>query len=120
MRKTKDSLNLECVLSDQEKLEYAKKLAQHHEEKSRAEDRLTEFKSQMKAEIDTHEAQINLLSRKVYSGKEYREVACVIEYDWDEKTKQWIRVDTGEVAKQDIISERELQEEMEVVAESKE
>jgi|WetSurMetagenome_2_1015567.scaffolds.fasta_scaffold1661572_1 hypothetical protein len=36
---------------------------------------------------------------------------CKIKYDWDAGTKQWFREDNGELAKDDIISESEKQEE---------
>jgi len=117
MRKRKESLNIECVLTDPERLVYAKTLSEHISRRQRSEDQLKSFQTQIKAEISSHEAQINLLSEKLNTGREYRFIECEIEYDWDKKTKRWRRVDNKEIAKEDIISERELQEELEIAAE---
>jgi dTDP-4-dehydrorhamnose reductase len=114
MRKQKDVLQLECVLNDLERLAYAKQLAEFISRRQRAEDGLKSFQSQVKGEISGHEAQINLLSEKLNTGREYRAVECEIIYDWDNKLKKWRRLDTKEIAKEDIIPERELQEELAV------
>jgi hypothetical protein len=41
-------------------------------------------------------------------------VSCRIIYDFDNKEKSWIRDDTGEIVKTDIITESEMQEEIEL------
>ncbi|MBN1253958.1 MAG: hypothetical protein JXA50_01620 [Deltaproteobacteria bacterium] len=116
MRKTQDALHLECILTDQEKLAYSKTLSENVSKTARAEEALSSFQKQMKAEIASCEAQINMLAEKINTGKEYRMVECEIRYDFKMQEKKWIRSDTGEVAKQDIISEEELQEEMKLGA----
>jgi len=67
-----------------------------------------------KTSYNTPMAGAHEIGHKLTSGKEYREVECLIEYDWKEKARRWIRKDTGEEAKQDIIPEDLLQEEMEL------
>lgn len=114
MRITKEKLYLECVLTDAEKLRYGAEMAELLNKKSRAEDQLKSTSTAIKAEIAAHDAKINDLSGKISTGKERRDVECEINYDWDRKVKSWIRKDTGEVTKEDIIPERELQEELEL------
>lgn len=109
-------MHLECTLTDQEKLAYSKTLSENVSKKARSEESLKSFQTQIKAEITSCEAQINLLAEKLNTGKEYRMVECEIRYDFKMKEKKWIRTDTGEVAKQEVISEEELQEEMELDA----
>ncbi len=112
MPKKTEELNLECALTNPEKLDYSKDLAENINRKARAEDSLKAYKSQAKSEIEGHEAKINLLSQKISSGMEYRMVECSIEYDWNNKTRTWVRLDTGEIAKDDIIPESMLQQKM--------
>lgn len=112
MRKDKESLNLECVLTDSEVLTYSRTMAEEISRKQHMENQKASYTKQMTAEIATHEAKIAVLSEKVKNGKEWRDVECRVIYDWDNKTRAWIRNDTGEIAKTDIIPEEDLQEEM--------
>lgn len=113
-RITKEKVNLQCALTDEEKLRYGSEMSRHLNDLRQCEDSLASFKSQIKGEIETHEARINALSQKIYSGKEFRDVECEIEYDWEKKTRHWIRTDTGEIFKEEPIPECDLQEEMEL------
>ena len=112
MRPTKAVLPIECVLSNEDKLNYSRDLANAISKMKRAQDRSKSFSAQIKAEIQAYDATINLLSEKINAGKEFRDVECRIEYDWDKKTKSWFRIDTGEIVAEDIITEKELQEEL--------
>ena len=112
MRQTKETLLLECKLTDKQLLDYAREMALNYNRLTEAEGRLKAFKSQTADTIDTCTAKIAELNRKVDTGKEYREVNCEVDYYWDKKEKAWTRTDTWEVAKTDIISEFELQEEI--------
>jgi hypothetical protein len=114
MRKEKDLLNLECVLTDSERLAYSKELADSIGKKHRSEDGLKSFMAQAKAEISGFDASINLLSEKLSTGREYRKVECRVEWNFERKTKRWTRVDTFEVCKEDLMSEKECQEEMDI------
>jgi hypothetical protein len=112
MRKTKETLTLECILTEKQRMDYAKEMALNYNKKTAAENQLKAFKSSMNDIIDGCDAKISELNRKVDTGKEYREVNCEIDYDFDKKTKTWTRTDTKEICKDDIITEYELQEEM--------
>ena len=110
--KTKETLTLECILSDKEKLAYAKEMSEAISECTRKEESLKSFQTLAKAEITSLEAKRNMLAEKLNKGKEYRSVECVILYDWEQKKKTWVRKDNGEIAKDDIIPEEELQQQL--------
>jgi hypothetical protein len=112
MRKTKEILQLECILTDQEKLTYSKQLSENVSKKTRQEEHLKSYQTQVKADIALCDAIINSLAEKLNMGKEYRPVECEVKYDFKKKERVWVRRDTGEIAKQDIIPEKELQEEL--------
>jgi hypothetical protein len=112
MRKTKENLQLECILTNEEKLTYSKNLSENISKKTRSEEQLKSFQAQMKAEITSCDAQIQIIAEKLNTGKEYRPIECDIQYNYSTKEKIWVRKDTGEIAKTDIISEFDLQEAM--------
>ena len=112
MRDSKRSINLECILTEQEKLKYAKEMSEHVSKKHRVEDNLKSVSTQLKSEIASHEGSINSLAEKLNSGREYRMVECNVEYDFKKGVKTIIRTDTGEIAKVEEISEEERQEEL--------
>jgi hypothetical protein len=119
-RLKEQTLSLECVLTLEEKLQCSKVQNDAISAMQNAEAQLLAFKSQMKSEIDGAQAIINLQQQKILSGKEFRPVKCRVIYDFDKKEKCWIREDTGEIAKQDVIPENEIQEEMELQAKAQE
>ena len=110
MRNTKCTRSLECVIEEEKLRNYAKDLADVTKKKMRMEDQKRSFTKQIGAELEACSAQINLLSDKVSTGKEYRDIECAIEYDWERKEKAIVRIDTGDVVSTDIIKEDELQE----------
>ena len=114
MRIENEKLMLPCVLTNDEKLSYGLEMATETQRVVECEGRKQSFNSSIKAEIETHEARAHEIGNKLTSGKEYRDVECKIERNWEEKTRRWIRLDTGEIAKEDIIPEHELQEELEL------
>ena len=112
MRITKEKINLECKLTDAEKLAYFKESSEAVRSRDRAEDELATMQKQKKADIAKYDEKINRLAGYMNSGFEYRFIDCVIEYDFKAKERRWIRQDTKEIAKTDIIPEADLQEEM--------
>ena len=112
MRPVKESLMLPCLLSDKEKIAYGLEQSEALQKMEEAENKKREFDSQIKADIEKHEAKAQEIGHKLISGKEYREVECTIEYNFKDKTRRWIRKDTKEEAKNDIMPEEMLQEEL--------
>lgn len=100
---------LPCKLTEKERMDKAKLLAQSVTEKSEAEDQRKAMASDYKAKIDGMEAQIQRLSGHVTTGMESRRVDCVWEFDLDRKTKFLIRTDTGETVSQARLTQDELQ-----------
>ena len=114
MRPVKDTMTLACVLNDTEKLAYGQQMSEALQSLQESEARKKEFDSQIKADIEKYEARAHEIKAKLLSGKEFRPVECDIAYDWENKTRAWIRKDTGGVAHEDIIPEEMIQEELEL------
>lgn len=111
-RKEKVEMKLECILTDDEKLAYAKSLSDALNTVRNTEAALKSFTVQAKAEIQVNEEQISLYAQKLSSGKEYRDVTCRIIYSHETCQKTTFRSDTGEVVKIEAMSGEELQEEL--------
>lgn len=110
MREKKCKRVLECKLTDGEFISKAKELSLTLAKHDAAEDKLKSAQTQIKAEIQSLEGEVNKLKKVVASGIEFRELECLVHYDWDAKTKSIIRPDTGETVDVDIIPESDLQE----------
>jgi hypothetical protein len=110
MRKVKESLPLECILTDVEKLEYGKELSDTINNKNGYEDQLAQVQASIKSDIKSCEARVSSIVLKLNTGKESWDVECSIEYDFDRKEKRWIRRDTFAVAKIKPLTEDDLQE----------
>jgi hypothetical protein len=112
MRIEKEKMLLPCELTDDQKIKYGVDMATEWDRVSEAEGKKQAFNSAIKAEIEEHESRAKAIGIKLTSGKEYRDIECVIKRNWEEKARVWIRTDTLEAVKQDIIPEFELQEEL--------
>lgn len=109
---TNDKLRLECNLTSDELLEYGRLLSETIVEKNRADSTLASFQRQQKATIAALEAKVALFSDKINTRREYRDIDCVVLYDWDANKVTWTRKDTGEVVKERKIEDDERQEAM--------
>ena len=70
-----------------------------------------------KSEIETCKAEVARLRDQISTGKEYKDVECMIQYDFEvKKEKVYIRKDTGEMVRMIPLTERELQEELDLRA----
>lgn len=112
MRQTTKKIYMECRLTNEELKECAKKLAEAISRKTRIENSLESFKAEKKAEVQSCEGEISLMSEKVNSEKEFRGVDCSIEFDFKKGKKTTKRKDTLEVFKVEDISDEERQEEL--------
>lgn len=112
MRQTTKKIYLECKLTDAELKDCSKKLAEAISRKTRIENSLEGFKSEKKAEIQSCDGEISLMSEKVNSEKEFRSVDCSIEYDFKRSKKTITRKDNGEIYKVEDITDEERQEEL--------
>ena len=101
--------NVKYLFSDKEKLVIATDLARELEEARQLEQELTEIKSQLKGKIDATKAHIGTYHSMIYSGYEYRNVACELVRDYDCKIVTVSRMDTWEQVESRAMTQDELQ-----------
>ena len=100
---------LECILTTEEHLDRAQKLAKANEDLQSAEDRKKDIMAGITAEIKKHEASIGVLTRIVAQGKEYRNVPCEWRINYTRGVKHLVRLDTEETIKTDTVAQKERQ-----------
>lgn len=101
--------NLKTKLSPKELADYAKTLSEKYIENVQLEADKKGVVAEYKAKIDVILGQMGLLSQKVSTQAEWRDVECHWEYDWSTDRKNLVREDTGEVVKDDKISQTDRQ-----------
>ena len=101
--------NVKYLFSDKEKLVIATDLARELEEARQLEQELTEIKSQLKGKIDATKAHIGTYHSMIYSGYEYRNVACELVRDYNCKIVTVSRMDTWEQIESRTMTQDELQ-----------
>ena len=106
---TKTTWYLPCVLDDDEKRDYGRRLAdlEHNKvtvetEKKAANDRFKERLSAIDVGIGQHVSAI-------CDGFERRDVDCEWQYHWESFAKDLVRLDTGEVIEREAIGTEERQ-----------
>jgi len=110
-----ETLNLKCTLTDEEMLAISKEMSEHINKKKQAEDNLSSFSAQLKAEVKGHDAIINKTATLINAGSEYRNIKCEVILEPDKDTVSWIRSDTGEICQQERpIPQRYLQTQLEI------
>jgi adenine-specific DNA methylase len=101
--------NLKTKLSPEELAEYAKTLSEKYIENVQLEADKKGVVAEYKAKIDVILGQMGLLSQKVSTQQEWRDVDCHWGYNWDTDKKVLIRQDTGEVVREDKITQSDRQ-----------
>lgn len=100
---------LPCILSDNELIVRSKELAKANEDLSTVEDRKKDMMADFTAQQKKIEANINVLSRTVSQGKEYRNVKCKLVLDFTIGKKEIIRLDTFEIIRTEQLSQSDRQ-----------
>lgn len=103
---------LPCTLTNTELLSVSRDLAQAHQDIEATKNRKAEFNSQISADLKKKAADVESLSLKISTGKEFRPVKCVWEYNWEAGKKKLRRLDTEEAVRVVEITEQERQESM--------
>jgi phage host-nuclease inhibitor protein Gam len=104
---------LRCVMTGEELLEAGRQLAEATNLLTELDSEKAEIVAEFKAKISAAEAQIAVLSNKLRSGYEFRDVACKVAYGVPEPGfKQTTRLDTGEIIESLPLTEEEKQREM--------
>lgn len=89
---------LRCQLTDDEKIQAGKELAEATNELEAIEDDKKQIVSDFKAKSTAAEARVAVLSNKLRSGYEFRSVECSVTFNTPEEgQKQTVRLDTKEV-----------------------
>lgn len=101
--------NLKTKLSESELKEYAKTLSEKYLEHGQLEADKKGVVAEYKAKTDTLEGQLGLLSQKVSTQQEWRDVECHWDYDWKTEKKRLVREDTGEIVREDKITQQDRQ-----------
>jgi septum formation inhibitor MinC len=77
----KISMHLRCILTDEEKLAAGRELAESTNQLNEIESDKKRVSDDFKAKASTAEAQIGILSNKLRSGYEFRQVECLVVFD---------------------------------------
>ncbi len=104
----KKNMNLKCILSDDEYRENAKKQASLLEKNEDLEADKKSFNDRIKGKISTNDAELQILTRTIRDGYEFRDVECEVIEDYDLGLVKVIRLDTGEVEEERQMTESEL------------
>jgi hypothetical protein len=99
--------SLPVTLTDKETLEKAKELAKAQEDVASLEDQAKSAAATFKDKTTMTKATINILSRAISNGYEYRAVRCRWDYEWAAGVKKLVRLDTLEIVRTDAIQEGE-------------
>jgi hypothetical protein len=108
--------NLPCTLTQDETLEKAKELAKLQQDKVQAEEQAKSAAATFKDRIAGAQSHINILSRDISNGYEYRETDCYWEFDYKTRRKSLVRSDTCETVRTKEITPSEMQKELDIEA----
>ena len=109
---TKLIRNLETPLMDSEKLARADELARTLAQLREHESTMANIKAGWKKISQELEAKVSFYGKIVGSGKESRAVECREDLNWEDKTVDCFRLDTGELVDTRPMYAHELQAEM--------
>lgn len=101
--------NLKTKLTPKELAEYAKTLSEKYIENVQLEADKKGVVAEYKAKIDVILGQMGLLSQKVSTQCEWRDVECHWAYNWKTDRKELVREDSGEIVKEEKISQADRQ-----------
>jgi hypothetical protein len=101
---------LKYTFSDDELKEKAAQLAMECKEEREIEDEKKQAMSLFKSKLDSHAANIAKLASYINNGYEYRYIECEIMFDFPlAGRKTFFRKDTGKIAKEEDMTETEMQ-----------
>ena len=101
--------SLPVKLTQEEYLEKGSALARQQQVKTETEGQAKSAAASFKDKISIAQTTIDILSRDISNGYEYREVDCVWDYNYSEGIKTLCRLDTGEIVKKENITATERQ-----------
>lgn len=101
--------SLKCPLTDAEIEAGGRELARKIGQLAQLEDEKRAAMSQYKSDIDRITSDIRSLGLKVANGYEFRDITCVIEYDFDRKQVIITRTDLGTIVEERTMTPQEAQ-----------
>ena len=108
------SRELPCELTDVELLTHSKDLAKLNQDLVEKETRKKEVASDYAAQLSAITSTIQVESRKVATGIEYRFVECQWVPNFTEDINELFRLDTGEIIETRAITQQDRQAELEI------
>lgn len=103
------SRDLPCVLTDDEKRDYGRKLADLEHNKEQVEKDKKASSDLFKDQLSAVDAGIRRLVTFIRDGIERRAVECEWVYYWQSLSKELVRKDTNEVIEREVIGHDERQ-----------
>jgi hypothetical protein len=88
---------LKCLLTDQEKLEFAAEVGRETQLHAAAKERKKEVMAQLTADVELHRTAVDRLGTLLANGYEYRTIDCLEVLDYELAVVRVTRTDTGEV-----------------------
>jgi len=101
--------NLKTRLTPEEHATYAKDLSNKYIENVQLEADKKGVMAEFKAKVDVIQGQMALLSQKVSTQHEWRDIDCHWLLDWNTGMKALIREDTGEIVREEKITHTDRQ-----------
>ena len=101
--------NLKTKLSPKELADYATTLSEKYIDNVQLEADKKGLVAEYKAKIDVLLGEMSLLSQKVSTQHEWRDVECHWVYNWKTDKKVLAREDTGEIVREDKITQADRQ-----------
>ncbi len=103
---------LSCVLNESELLTYSREQSRLLTDRHELEEKKKEIAKEYTAKIANLEAGINVITRKIITGSEMRDVKCEVTMRWKTGKKDTVRLDTKELINTEDIRESERQQHM--------
>lgn len=110
MRKELDTVTLQCKLTDEELQGYGMEMAALLSKIDLLKEELSKFRAEVKKNVDIITNRVEYLKSVMGTKSEFRDVECVVRYNFDSGEKIWIRLDTNQIAQKAMIPDEELQE----------
>ena len=105
-----ETMYLRYDFTEDEKKKIAEDMARKLTQLRQKQDDKKAIAAELKGEIDSLQAEIALAATRFNNGYEMRDVKCKVRPDWDQKTWEFIRDDTGEIAKIEKMTADDLQQ----------
>ncbi len=103
------TLNLKCLLTDDEKMERGAALAEHVQAIEVLNEEKKASAATFKTKIDIHTLEASGLSTALHDGYEYRAIKCTTQKNYETRTITVIRTDTGEFVETRPLEIHEMQ-----------